>query len=541
MHPVSKAADSGKARRLPTRTTLYCALPALAVSTFCLLPFLNKPFVIDDPHFLAMARQILKAPLHPMNFDICWNIVTYCAKAFELTPGNTLMGYALVPTVLAGGAEWIAHTTQLIFVWIAVVTMSSLALRLGWSKRDALVASLLLVAIPPLLPMASTAMPDVLALAVGLVGMERLAAWKDERKWYQGAVAAIALGLAGVARAHLALLLPLGAFFLLDSSDLRRILSQIRQSFWLWSPILAGGFILLSAIYATRERSVLLDPPSLFTGIDNIGPNLRSYLLYLCFPLPLSFFWAAARWMSAPRRVALIMIAAVATALVAGSKLLFLDVIAGCALADMLSQAWMNRDQRGLFLLLWVLVPLPVVYYGHLPIKYLLPCMPAVILLCLRLGSALPERVFRTLTVLFILGGIGYSGLILQADAEFARFGRDALTRLIRPRVLAGEKVWFPNQAWSYWYAPLAGAELMIPGIRQPNPGDFLVVGIAEAGDIDILERFPKRRLVQALAIHHRFGRTMESGVGLYSNRIGNWLWKPGSSPNERYELWRID
>ena len=182
---------------------LACAWPALLLATACLLPFLNKAFLIDDPWFLAMARQILKHPLHPTDFDICWNVTDYCMKVYTLSSANTLMGYALVPTVLGGSAEWMAHVTQLVFAWVAVVAMSSLVLRFGWSRGHAIAGALLLVAVPPFLPMASTAMPDVLATAMGLVAMERLAAWKAQRKWHQGAAAGIALGLAGIARAHL--------------------------------------------------------------------------------------------------------------------------------------------------------------------------------------------------------------------------------------------------------------------------------------------------------------------------------------------------
>jgi hypothetical protein len=103
-------------------------------------------------------------------------------------------------------------------------------------------------------------------------------------------------------------------------------------------------------------------------------------------------------------------------------------------------------------------------YFRHLPIKYLLPSVPAVILICFRLSSGLPVRLARTACILLIIGGTAYSVLILRADAEFAAFGRDALTSLIRPHVLAGEQVWLPNQAWPYRYAPLAGAELVVPG-----------------------------------------------------------------------------
>jgi hypothetical protein len=459
---------------------LVCAWPALLLATVCLLPFLSKAFTNDDPEYLGIARQVLKSPLHPMDFDVCWISPPLCAKLYELTPGNTMMGYALVPAVLGGGAEWMAHITQLVLVWVAILAMSAFMPRLGWSKRDTIIGSLLLVAIPPLLPMASTARPDVLALAVGLVGIERLAAWKDERKLGQGAVAALALGLAGVARPHLALLLPLGAFFLLESLNPWEILLQVRKSLWLWFPVAAGGLLLAAVILATRERGLALTPPATFSGLEHIRANLRSYLLFFCFPLPLGICWVLARWTISPRQVVSAILSAIAVTLLVGGKQLVLVLTGGYALTGLLWDAWKNRDRESLFLGLWLLVPLPVAYYGHFPIKYLLPCMPALILICLRLGSMLPVRIARIGSILLIAGGMSYSLLILRPDAKFADFGRDALSALIRPHVLTGEKIWFLNQFSANWYAPQAGAELMIPGVREPERGDLIVVGAKE-------------------------------------------------------------
>ena len=73
---------------------LACAWPALLLATVCLLPFLNKPFPIDDPWFLTMAQQIVKHPAHPMDFEICWNtgLSDECTKAYQFASGNPLMG-----------------------------------------------------------------------------------------------------------------------------------------------------------------------------------------------------------------------------------------------------------------------------------------------------------------------------------------------------------------------------------------------------------------------------------------------------------------
>jgi hypothetical protein len=530
---------------------LGSAWPAIVLASVCLLPFLNKAFLIDDPHFLAMARQIVKHPLHPMDFDICWNLSENCTKAYALTPGNALMGYALVPTVLFGAPEWMAHVTQLVFACIAIVAMSSLVLRFGWSRGwsrgHAMAGALLLVAFPPFLPMASTAMPDMLAAALGLVAMERLAAWKAEGKWHQGAAAAVALGLAGFARSHLTLLLPLGAFFLLESTNPRQILAQIRQKLWIWTPVLAGALVLLVVIVSTREQSLLLDPPPTFTGRGFIRHNLRSYLLYFAFPLPLAACWLANRWKIAPLRLAAIPAAALVVGIIARNApflaaiATFLALVGFIVLADLLFEAYQKREHEALFLLLWLLIPLPIVYYGHLPIKYLLPCVPAVILVCLRLSACVSARIAQAAGVFLIVAGVGYSLLILRSDAEFAEFGRVAMDRLIRPQIAAGRKVWFGGHFSAYWYAPLAGATLSVAGGVQPNPGDLIVVGIFEGGAVT-LKRFPNRTLIETIPHTYRFGRTMGNGIGLYTNGLGPWLWGFGDSNSDmdRYELWRI-
>jgi 4-amino-4-deoxy-L-arabinose transferase-like glycosyltransferase len=470
------------------------------------------------------------------------------------------MGYVLVPTVLTGVHEWTAHLTQLVLVWIAVVAMTSLVLRFGWDRQHAIAGALLLVAIPPFLPMASTAMPDILATVLALVAMERLAAWKTEQKWSQGAVSAVALGLAGFARAHLALLLPLAAFYLLESADPKEFIAVLRRRFWLWIPVLAGAGLLVILIAAAREHDLALNPPPVLNGLVRIPYNLAAYLLYLVFPMPLFACWLANRLRSRSLPVAIILITAAAiTWFVHPGRMLvrhgiapidsegvlttsvgLLAAVGFVMLTDLLYEALRKAEHTDLFLILWILIPLPIVYYAHLPSKYLLPCMPAVILLCYRLMAGFSVQVFRAAAIVWIVASVGYSLLILRSDAEFANFGRDAMYRLIQPHVAAGQRVWFADQFSAYWYAPLSGATLTFPGGPQPKAGDLVVVGLYEDRGV-VLRRFPHRTLVNAVTHRYRFGRTMGAGMGLYTNMLGYWLWGVGDSPNDRYELWRID
>ncbi|WP_348262181.1 hypothetical protein P8935_20545 [Telmatobacter sp. DSM 110680] len=545
--PVSTVC--GTAKPISTVAVLSCAWPALLLATVCLVPYLNKAFVVDDPYFLTLARQIVKHPAHPMDFEICWNNMLGCTNMNQYASGNVLMGqvaqgYLLVPTVLGGAHEWIAHLTQLVIAWIAVVAMTSLTFRFGWDRWHATVGALLLVAIPPFLPMASTAMPDILATALTLVAMERLAAWRAEQKWGQGAAASIALGLAALARPHLILLLGLGAFFLLDGVKPREVLVQFRRKFWLWTPIVAGCGLLLAVILAVREDIRAISAPPVASGARYIRDNLFTYLLYFAFPLPLAACWVANRLNARRWLFVSILFAVAVIPKLLGlrwdlSLMLFLAVVSFGALADLFFEAAKGCDLTGLFLMLWILIPLPVVYYVHLPIKYVLPCMPAVILLCFRLLDDVSKRFARFAVVIVIVACTSYSFLILRSDAEYANFGREALNELITPHVAAGESVWYPEQCCSYWYAALDGARLTYPGGPQPMPGDLLVMDRLILEDDPRLERFPHRTLVGTTFHTYRFGRTV--GLRLGGLYTGFWLWGFGDAENDRFELWRID
>lgn len=188
----------------------------------------------------------------------------------------------------------------------------------------------------------------------------------------------------------------------------------------------------------------------------------------------------------------------------------------------------------GLFLMLWLLIPLPIICYAQLPMKYLLPCTPAVIHLCFWLMEGALIRVARAAALILIVTSTCYSLVILRSDAEFANFGRDPLYRLITP--------WLGQHLHSRvalthtnTKSTARGTRLFLP--PQPKPGDLLVVDRFAEGLYPPLARFPHRTLVETVSHKYHFGRT----IGLYSNGSGLWLWGFGDSGKDRFELWRID
>jgi hypothetical protein len=483
-----------------------------------------------------------------MSFDICWQGNETCGVAADIAPNAALMGYALIPAILGNGAEWMAHSEQLVFAWVAIAAMAAIVMGMGWSRSHAMFAGLLLVAIPPFLPMASTAMPDTLSLCLALVGIERLLAWKAERRWWQALTAGLALGIAPYGRPHVVLFLALGAVLLLDDCKaISSLPNQFKQWPWRWTPIGLGLLVLATIILLTHHGEAILTSSGSDEGKGVLSHNIYSYFLYLTIPIPLAVPWTLANWRRAP---ALFLAAPVAFAI--GVRLLLgpgrgvpwalvASFVAAIALADLVFDAWQSREHSRVVLVLWILIPLPVVLYGHFPIKFLLPVCPAVVLVLFRLSSGVSARVATVCGALLVAAGTAYSCLILEADYRFANVSRTAARELVEPRVAEDQRVWFAGQWGFYWYAQRAGAQLTRPDGPGPFPGDLLAIPTGLAGSATTLNRIPNRTLVRDYTETCACGRTMADGGALYTNRLGNLLWVWSRGPLDRFELWRIE
>jgi hypothetical protein len=378
------------------------------------------------------------------------------------------------------------------------------------------------------------------------VGIERLLAWKAAGRWWQALAAGLALGMAPYARPHLALFLGLGAFLLLDSGRISGVLDQVRKSPWRWTPIGIAALTLATVALLTYHGGAVLQAPGSQPETGSLGDNAFAYFLYLAVPMPLAIPWVLAHWRRSP---GLLLAGGVAFAL--GARLLLgptdpdtwalAAAFAGAiSLGHLLWDALGSRDHARILAVLWILIPLPVVVYAHLPIKFLLPVAPAIVLVLLRLSSGLSRRTAVVCGALLVVAGTAYSCLILEADARFANVARRAAKELIEPHLAAGERVWGAGEWGFYWYALRAGAQVTRPDAPGPYPGDLLAIPTGGAGSPATLDRLPNRTLVQTFAYSCNCGRTMGSGAGLYSNRLGNLLWAWGSGEVAGFQLWRV-
>jgi hypothetical protein len=527
------------------RSVLLCSLPALILSAACLVPYLNKAFTIDDPWYLIQAQQIRKAPLHPMAMYICWAEDAGCGTIAQNMPGNFLMSYCLVPVANLANPEGLVHLMQIIVLWCGIAATVSLAFRFTFGTFAACAAGLLVAATPPVLAMASTAMPETLAMSLGVIGIERLVAWKEDGKVFNGVVSALALGLAPLARLHLVLLWPIAALLLRDDARIFDVRGWIALPKRRWIPLLAATLVSVAVLVLTHEPSGGMATNHPYLMPQNAPFNFRSYILYWVLAMPLGLAWLVLR----NRHVRFWLLP------IALGPPLFLRiwgavhgpmvwttagaVVGAVVLMDVLLWSFQSREPWRIACALWLLIPLVALPYSHLPVKYLVPCAPAAALLIADLLRAFRWRMIALCGM--VVAGAIFGSMVLRADAHFAEMGREAATRLIAPRVAAGLRVWVSSQWGLYWYAQKAGAQVL-KSDDVPASGDYLVRGEME-GYPDTLNRLPPSILIKTFTVGGPGGRTMslKDGAGLYANTYGDLMWAWGTGEWNHYELWLIE
>jgi 4-amino-4-deoxy-L-arabinose transferase-like glycosyltransferase len=547
---ASEASDIS-AGRLSLSCRLLVAVPAIVVAGLILLPFLNKAFNIDDLTFLLQAEHILKDPWHPTAFEMVFHGEK--GRNSDGMVSGPIMALLLIPSILNGASEWIAHLTQYVVLVVGLLSLASLALRLRFSPIKAALATLLLACSPGVLAMTSSAMADVPAMSLGILAMERLYAWKEEGRWWQGAMAGLALALAALTRPHLLLLLAVGAIWLLADETwkgawlrwFRACLKKTSLPFVIALVLIAATTYLLRDPHAGRNMAgVAVDWAS--KRLYNLNENLANLPLQWVLSFPLAIFWVGihGRRFVGSRLALTVFLVGIELALATRwTKWFWLCVPAtGLGLAvlvDILVDAWRRRDQLQFVCGLWLVIAAPAVVYHHLPVKYLVPSAPAMALLVVR-DLDLKQRL-RTLYLVtpVVVACVLLSLLIVQADAAQAEIGRRG-GQLIAERVHGSpdKKVWLDG-AWGFqWYGMKAGATPMTTTPPFPQPGDLIVVG-------------PQGKLTSKLAPHRtrlfvkdyntRGGRVMQDGAGFHSNPAGPFPWSWGKSSRGKLEVFAVD
>jgi hypothetical protein len=532
---------------------LKAGLPAAVIAAVVGLCFMHKAFNIDDTTFLTMSEHMLHDPLHPASVQISQNGNPPFWLANNAWSGP-VMPALLLPAVAAGGAEWAAHLVMLVVFLIGIFATAALALRLGISEAGARWAALLLATSPAVLAMAETSMPDVPVMSFGVLGAERLLAFRDERGWWRGVIAAVALTLCVLSRQHGLLLL--GCFVLLMPRAWPRTWAELRA--------LVRDRVFLSAVAAVVAAVVLVIATYAAMRDPHVGSNLASSTMQmadasrwrvnlanlpaqwvLAFPLGLAWAWLHGRrmvrsWWCGAGALVGVFLAYETHAYYRHPSWLWwqapVTALGTAVLVDTVVDAWRRRDLIDLALAACLFIAMPIAIYSHLPPKYLVPSAPAMAILIARNVERRAVVSWRGPAVLSAFG-LALGLLIIRADQVDGEIGRTG-GAIVASYVQKGEHVWFDGTWGFHWYATRAGAQPVTTVDPKPAPGDIVVVG-AEGW---VISSWPNKKLLEKIEFNDPGGRIMTRAAGFFSNvQWGPLPWKWSNKPLRPLEVYRIE
>ena len=527
--------DAGEA----ARGTLRLAAPAMLLASLLLLPFLNKPFTIDDPLFLRAAKHALVDPLHPADFEQVWNMGDR-QKLSQYLMGGTLPAYVLLPVVALGGREWMAHLYQWLLLCGFLVASVSVARRLGCDRRQANIVALLIASNPVTLAMAATCMPDVMAMMFGMAGMDRLLLFHEERRWGVGLASGLLLAAALLCRASTVPLVFAAALLLMPMT--RK--SAVK---YLWplgiAAVVVAAFVGLNgggAAHATVGTAF-----QTLLAARNVPRNLVAFFCYQALTGPLLVYALLGLGRRFAAVVAGLLAFGIVLSVLGGSSSLALYAVPEALGLCFALACWRIAGdldlRRALPLVVWLGSGLVALPYVQMCAKYLLPGVPAAALLIVLHAARVDQRRYTlTVALLVALGWIS-GALIVIGDTTLASSQREAVESLIVPRIHAGSTVWAGGQ-WAFLaYAEDAGAKALANQPPLPNPGDYIVV--SRLSYFGMLGQMPIRlEPLDTMTDARRgvFVLNRELGAGFFSDRWGYLPFAIGCEAVDTYDIYRV-
>jgi 4-amino-4-deoxy-L-arabinose transferase-like glycosyltransferase len=436
------------------------------------LPFLPTAFRIDEPNILAIARQIAREPLDPYGFTINWNGTT--ESAF-----TTLANPPLFPAILAGWAaiagwsETAMHLAVLPFSVMALLALASLAKIVGLNPA---LAAFLGACSPALFLGSQVVMPDVSMVALlcaALAAAFRYLESGSRRALFVAILCAFAAPLMKYNAVALVPALGMAAFVARQRrAGLVVVATAPLAALVLWGLVSAAiyGEAHFVAITRMQQAAAIAPWPGALAAlglgviplalIPRLLPAIRSravaagvgaVLLFLVLqaafllgypPLPSLLYGISVT-------VALLFIVAVLGRGVEGwkSKHALLVALAALALTTL-------ALQKGLL---------------FTSVRYLMPLLPAAILLPLAVPTSRPPKWLLALSGMLILA-------LAIGDAASANTYR-AVIRNLEPRLAAAERLYFAGHWGFQYYAEIAGGRAVEQGAPpRLEAGDVLLV-----------------------------------------------------------------
>jgi 4-amino-4-deoxy-L-arabinose transferase-like glycosyltransferase len=548
--PANESEFLDHSKRLSPRNARL-ALAGLTV--ICLLPFIGKPFNIDDPLFVWTAKQIAHHPLNPYGFQLVWNVSAEPMSAITKNPPLASY-YAALFGVWTDWSEIALHIAFLLPALVVILATYELAQDM---TNRPILAAILTLAAPGFLVSTTSVMCDILMLALWLLC---LLVWRkgltSENKLYL-LLGAILIALCALTKYFGACLIPL----LAADSLLRRkrvlawapfllLPMLVLLGYQLWTKHLYGEGLLWGAAQYAHKAWFLASPSrlgSFFVGLSFTGGCALPVLAMA----PIIF---RKRWIAGAIGVAIIPAALLTWNLLGRFSTnqhqisLFLTLvafIAGGALTIFLSLSDLltARTADSALLVAWVLGTLifAALINWTVNARSVLPLIPASTILITRaidrLKLALSPRVLPALTCVSLI----ISLWLAASDAALAYSARRAAREIARQHTAAQGRLWFTGHWGFQYYMQQLGAAPFDMFRSEIKGGDTVV---QPKNNVNTRRVSPELvASTDLLEMNLNYGITVlniNANAGFYASVAGPLPFSFGPTPPERYTIYHL-
>jgi len=469
-----------------------CWMLAL-VTVAALVPFLAKPFNMDDPLFVWAAQQIQLHPGDPYGFSANWYGIA--EPMWAATQNPPLLSYYLAAVAeIFGWSETGLHLACLLPAVTAVLGTYRLAKNFCRWPRFAALATLF---VPGFLVSSTTVMSDVPMLAFWIWAVVFWAEGiRQNHRWKLSAAGAL-IALAVLTKYNGICLIPLlAAYGWIEKRSLGRwiifllipVLVLCAHE-WLTLRLYGHALFFYANQYSSNNQT--------FHGLEKLVKALNA-LTYTggCFAVALfcaPFLWRKSVLSAIAASAVLFVALALAGGMMAknfswlaGSvrtsaelQICFWTVGGVCVLALALGEAWRKRDAGSWLLALWVLgtFVFAAFFYWTINARALLPMAPAVAILIARRVE--PDRSVLPAGIIFsIVASAVLSLLAAQADFQLASTTRKSAEQICTKYATPSARLWFEGHWGFQYYMQAAGALPLDFTVAELDPADRLIIPV---------------------------------------------------------------
>jgi 4-amino-4-deoxy-L-arabinose transferase-like glycosyltransferase len=522
----------------------------------CLIPFLGKPFHIDDPLFVWAGKQIAQHPGDPYGFTVTW--YTAPEPMSEVTENPPLAAYYLAAVgAMLGWSEAALHGAFLLPALGAILGTYFLARKL---TRWPLLAGAATLAAPGFLASSSTVMCDTMMVALWILAILFWLEGLERKRPALLALSGLLIALCALTKYFGMTLIPL--LLLYSIARERRIGTWIVYlllpvaalvGYEYWTKALYGrGLVGGAAAYAQTHNSV-----GFYTALVGLSFAGGCALPALTFA-PVIWSRRGILLGGAAAAIAGLLVGFGGLGLVPTtapghrvvlSLQLALFIAGGVGALALAFTDWRrNRDPGSVLLLTWVLGTWIFASFVNWTVnaRSVLPLIPAVGILLARrletLGSLAGKRRMAKLVVPLVVSA-AVALWVTWADASLANSARDAARyvrdHLSKPGInVSFEGHWgFQYYMQAYHFQPVDFRDFHV------ETGDLVV--IPDNSSYATVQSIPANvvasRGVLALPVKARM-TTMSAawGSGFYSNALGPLPYSFGTALSEYYMVLRL-